>query len=134
MARTCSIDGCTGRHNARGWCNMHYERWRKNGDPLNDGRPSLEQRLRANVTMTTSGCWQWTASTDGKYGVTRSDGRLQKAHRVSYELFVGQVPVGLDLDHLCRNTLCINPKHLEPVTRSENLRRGAAARKAEANA
>lgn len=68
-------------------------------------------------------CWQWTASTDGRYGVFWAD-RKVKAHRVSYEIHVGPVPEGLMLDHLCRNTRCVNPEHLEPVTRSENARRG----------
>lgn len=45
------------------------------------------------------------------------------AHRWSYETHVGPIPAGLELDHLCRNTTCINPDHLEPVTRAENNRR-----------
>jgi len=44
-------------------------------------------------------------------------------HREIYELFVGPIPDGLDIDHLCGNKGCINPEHLEPVTRSENVRR-----------
>lgn len=48
----------------------------------------------------------------------------KRAHRVSYETFVGPIPAGLTLDHLCRNTLCINPAHLEPVTIKENVLRG----------
>ncbi len=48
---------------------------------------------------------------------------MKKAHRVVWLLNRGPIPEGLDLDHLCRNTRCCNPVHLEPVTRSENLRR-----------
>src|SRR5699024_1617461 len=59
----------------------------------------------------------------GMPGATRADWRMKLAHRVSYETFAGPIPEGLDLDHLCRNRSCVNPEHLEPVTRSENLRR-----------
>lgn len=74
-------------------------------------------------------CWVWTgARKTGGYGTVRkNDGRRKfsySAHRASYEEFVGPIPDGLELDHLCRNRLCINPSHLEPVTRSENIRRG----------
>jgi hypothetical protein len=51
------------------------------------------------------------------------------AHRVAYEQFVGTVPDGLELDHLCENKACVNPGHLEPVTRSENVRRGWPTRR-----
>lgn len=66
-------------------------------------------------------CWIWTAAIDrGGYGRYKH----KAAHRVSYELLVGPIPQGLDLDHLCRVRACVNPSHLEPVTRRENLLRG----------
>ncbi len=72
-----------------------------------------------------SGCWEWTASekTPG-YGSFNLNGKCVLAHRASYELHVGPIPQGLVLDHLCRNTLCVNPEHLEPVTARENIVRG----------
>ena len=73
-----------------------------------------------------SGCWLWTASlgTYG-YGSVRFGGQSRGAHRFVYEALVGPVPDGLDLDHLCRNRACVNPDHLEPVTRRVNALRGA---------
>ncbi len=63
-------------------------------------------------------------STTKGYGQFWYDGALVYAHRYSYETLVGEVPYGLDLDHLCRNRQCVNPQHLEPVTRSVNIKRG----------
>lgn len=72
-------------------------------------------------------CWNWHGSlNDAGYGmIYRNDTRRpDRAHRVMYELLVGPIPVGLTLDHLCRNRKCCRPQHLEPVTRGENVRRG----------
>lgn len=88
-------------------------------------------RFTEKFTATENGCWEWSAAIDPhgygrfsvKMGPTRKDYRMKLAHRVSYETYVGKIPEGLDLDHLCRNRKCVNPGHLEPVTRSENLRR-----------
>lgn len=74
------------------------------------------------------GCWEFRASPDRKgYRRFRGDcGRMVSVHRFTYELLIGPIPEGLTLDHLCRNTGCCNPKHLEPVTASENTKRGTA--------
>lgn len=70
-------------------------------------------------------CWLWTGTVDTPgYGRVQINRRKIGAHRVAYEALVGPIPEGLDLDHLCRNRLCVNPAHLEPVTRRENLLRG----------
>ena len=68
-----------------------------------------------------SGCWLWTrAITSTGYGHTGQG----LAHRISYCAWKGHIPEAYDIDHLCRTKLCVNPDHLEAVTRSENLRRG----------
>lgn len=54
----------------------------------------------------------------------RFDGKQRLVHRLAYAWLVGQIPAGLTLDHLCRNTVCVNPLHLEPVTHRVNVLRG----------
>jgi hypothetical protein len=90
-----------------------------------NSRGTILERLFGRFDYDTdTHCWEWTgAISAGKYGSIYYQGRMQKAHRVAWLLLKGDIPDGLDLDHLCRNTKCCNPEHLEPVTRSENLRR-----------
>lgn len=77
-------------------------------------------------------CWHWTGSINrGGYGriSVKLDGgiwRPQSAHRVAYQIFIAPIPVGLELDHLCRVRNCCNPWHLDPVTKTVNVRRGLA--------
>ena len=71
----------------------------------------------------TESCWLWAGAINNTgYGVFRAEGRAIAAHRWAYETVVE--PTALDLDHLCRVRNCVNPDHLEPVTRRENLLRG----------
>jgi hypothetical protein len=70
-------------------------------------------------------CWQWAGSKDRHgYGRIWVSGHETGAHRFAYEALIVAVPDGLDLDHLCRNRSCVNPWHMEPVTRRENVMRG----------
>lgn len=72
----------------------------------------------------TDTCWIWIGhQNDHGYGRGNFNGRQTQAHRLIYEVLVGDVPLGLELDHLCRNRLCVNPAHMEPVTHQENVRR-----------
>ena len=70
-------------------------------------------------------CWLWRGSLRRGYGRIKRAGTTYQAHRWVYELLVGPIPEGLELDHLCRVRRCVNPDHLEPVTRAVNHRRGA---------
>lgn len=70
------------------------------------------------------GCLLWGAALEHGYGAFKIGRKTYRAHRVAYTLWVGEIPDGLVLDHLCRNTACVNPSHLEPVTDYENKLRG----------
>jgi hypothetical protein len=86
----------------------------------------IEKHLLDNcIPEPNSGCWIWEQGPlrDG-YGRVYFDGKMRQAHRATYEHFVGAIPDGMQLDHLCRLRCCVNPDHLEPVTQLENIRRG----------
>jgi len=72
------------------------------------------------------GCWTFTGHTKNGYGrICIGGSRIASTHRVVYEALVGRIPVGMEIDHLCRNRACCNPLHLEPVSHRENALRGA---------
>jgi HNH endonuclease len=83
---------------------------------------ALPDRIKKRIVRQ-HGCWVWTGYTENGYARS-SNGFV---HREVYQLLVGPVPSGLVLDHICRVRNCLNPKHLEPVTQLENVRRGARA-------
>jgi hypothetical protein len=83
---------------------------------------SLPPRLLAR-TKIVGDCW-FCGPNPKHYGQYRINGRIVSAHRFVYELLIGPIPQGLQIDHLCRQRSCINPAHLEAVPPKENIRRG----------
>lgn len=70
-------------------------------------------------------CWYWTSSISKKgYGKIWKDGKCEMSYRVSYELFNRKIEKDMQIDHLCRNRVCVNPSHLEQVTLQVNISRG----------
>lgn len=126
-----SCTHCDAPAHSCGLCHAHYERQRLGRSMTAPLPRTLEERFWAKVTRNDGGCWTWIGAKggSGRYGMfAGTGGRARPAHRWSYEYFVGPIPEGLELDHLCRNTLCVNPEHLEPVTHAENVRRGDAGK------
>jgi hypothetical protein len=93
--------------------------------------PRQVDRFWRSVNQMPGACWEWRGRVQNGYGrfVARTSALTlytHRAHRVAWELLRGPVPAGLQLDHLCRNTTCVNPDHLEPVTSWENTLRGSS--------
>ena len=122
--KICSIEDCGKKLFARGWCSMHYSRWRNHGDP-NGGserrHSTPEESFAANTRKSDCGCTEWTAyiAPDG-YGVLQAKGKLALAHRYAWERVNGPIPKGMHIDHICHNRACVNVDHLRPVTGKQN--------------
>jgi hypothetical protein len=107
---------------------LHYERWKRTGDPLTPARKPPIDRLLSKVTEDGNGCWIFNGKINHNgygtlyVGPRRWDTKL--THRLTYEHFITEIPEDLQMDHLCRARACCNPWHLEPVTRKENILRG----------
>lgn len=132
----CSVPDCSREHHAKGYCSMHHLRWKKWGDPqvTYGHHPPTSHRFWSKVNKQGSMppqsvapglCWEWIgAKTPGGYGQFWLNPKKVVSHRFAYEQLVGEIPEGLQLDHLCRNRACVNPEHLEPVTQQVNILRG----------
>lgn len=111
-SKTCSV-----RHRWPPLAERFWVKVNREGPP-SDYRPDLGP------------CWIWTGAKHGqpgrKYGTFRQGGRVSQAHRVAWELLRGPCLEGLEPDHLCRVTLCVNPSHLEWVTTQVNALRGTS--------
>jgi hypothetical protein len=143
----CSLDDCDSPVVAWLMCDMHYRRWKKYGDPLTtsiivgpDDEPRFWQKVNKDGPLPASDtlaagsgpCWLWTGAAalslaGTEYGSFRFDGKPGGAHRYSYRLHTGPLVVGMEIDHLCRVTLCVNPDHLEQVPPRTNKLRGVGA-------
>lgn len=86
---------------------------------------TVRKRLLSGLIIRPSGCVEWSGSQDNHgYGTLSVNARPAKVHRLMYEMFVGPIPERYDVDHLCRNTICAAPAHLDAVTHQVNIQRG----------
>ena len=135
VPKTCSIEGCAKPARTRGWCTMHYTRWKRHGDTSVSTNAPLPQRFWAKVNRREAGaCWDWTASLSAQgYGqlAVKINGKrtVTTAHRISYSLHFGPIPDGKHVDHRCRNRRCVNPSHLRLVTPGQNNQNHSGARR-----
>ena len=87
----------------------------------------LQNRLLKKASVSESGCWEWHGKIMHKgYGVLSVNNKETRAHRASYEVFVGAIPDGMVIMHMCDNRRCINPDHLKPGTHKQNVQDAVA--------
>ena len=127
--KTCAVEGCEKPVHSVGYCTAHYKRNLRWGNPLGSApRPTPAERFESKIDKS-GDCWEWLGTIyKTGYGQFKVKKKQYLAHRWSYEHYVGPIPEGLVIDHLCRNRSCVNPDHLEPVTNEENLYRGKGYR------
>lgn len=134
---TCSFEGCNRPNKAKTLCDPHYSQLKRgrpltpiwiqdaplkdrvarhstHGGPIVPGRPEMGR------------CWQWFGckrdSVSGtQYGMVRYRGKTMGAHRLSWMAYKGDIPNGMEIDHICHNSLCVNPDHLRLATRKQNV-------------
>ena len=127
----CDAKGCTriiDRSGGNGYCSMHYQRFKKHGNPdiVNwkelEGS-TVEEKLSLNYKVNKNGCWIWQGAVTSKgYGsIQIGDGKTESVHRLAYELWVGEIPEGLHVLHKCDTPKCINPDHLFAGTNQDNV-------------
>jgi hypothetical protein len=88
-------------------------------DPMEKLRERVLDRISPEPN---TGCWLWVGKmVPNGYGTVNVGYKRMMAHRLSYTLFKGEIPTGMEIDHKCRQKACVNPDHLEPVSRSENM-------------
>lgn len=122
---TCSTPDCERDASRRGWCMMHYQRWRAHGDPTVTLRP---RRAWGQGLKRDGDCLLWEYSLDSSgYGRVTVNGAQTLAHRHAYMEAHGPIPDGMLVDHVCHNRTCVNPEHLRMATRQQNnANRGGA--------
>lgn len=118
--RTCAADGCKTVRNTRGYCNVHHRRLQRLGrlDPY-----TYEELFWQKVDKRgPNGCWLWTSPLSfWGYGTCHWSGRPARVHRLTYEMFVGPIPEGYHVDHMCNVRHCVNPDHLQALSASEHM-------------
>lgn len=130
--KTCTFPGCSRPYCAKGLCNSHWAQKNRNKKLVTlNVKESFEEKIKRQISYNAEGCWIWLGPSTGPgkkkgagYGQVFFNGKRYMAHRAVYELYKKTtIPDGMQLDHLCRNTKCVNPEHLEIVDRVENMKR-----------
>lgn len=122
-SKICTISDCGRPHYGHGWCNTHYMRWRRNGDPnIARARAWDPEASFLAHTQRRGDCLIWTGyKSSGGYGrLSMGKKKVVQAHRYAWERTHGPIPEGVVIDHLCHTPLCVEVSHLRTATPAEN--------------
>lgn len=120
--KTCLIDGCDRNAYSRGWCRVHYTRWRRHGDPETILRFNSAEESFSFRTKWQGNCLIWTgAKGEGGYGRIVVNGKVEQVHRYAWERVNGPIPESMLLDHINHcDPACCNPDHLRIASMPQN--------------
>jgi len=119
----CLVDDCTNKPRSRGYCQTHYMRWYRTGNPSRVKRdmPASPEESFAMNTRWSGDCLVWSsASQSQEYAQIRVNGKRVGVHRYSWERTNGPIADGLFVDHICHNPSCVNVEHLRLASVSQN--------------
>jgi hypothetical protein len=122
--RICDIDGCERKHYGKGYCRLHYKRFKRHGDAKKEPFDIVDIKaklLNKAMPIPECGCLIWNRSNRNGYGLLNFKGKATSAHRVSWIVHYGPIPEGLCVLHKCDTPACINPHHLFLGTHQDNM-------------